>query len=236
MPFTIKRKYITKRKRNRILRGGDVDTDAKNIIGMLKTNYTRQQVIDFLKAVQTSEEFKSKLKTASDNVNSSLNREFQFNLKSTCDYMRTLEKFVNELLTTSIESLGTLQDWDITNPNPNGPPIEVSLNNYYTSYTGNKNVLMKLFVKQYYRAINEPCLQVTGIGITPLKGGRMRRTKNRRLRRTQKGGEVVTAVLGVLAFIGFICFAIGVKLLESHLNNAERKKALAALNVSSLRK
>ncbi len=117
MPFTIKRKYITKRKRNRILRGGDVDTDAKNIIGMLKTNYTRQQVIDFLEAVQTSEEFKSKLKTASDNVTSSLNKELQIRTDSTCDYMKTLEKFVNELLTTSINSLKTLKDWVITNPN-----------------------------------------------------------------------------------------------------------------------
>ena len=117
MPFTIKRKYITKRKRNRILRGGDVDTDAKNIIGMLKTNYTRQQVIDFLEAVQTSEEFKSKLKTASDNVTSSLNKELQIRTDSTCDYMKTLEKFVNELLTTSINSLKSLKDWVITNPN-----------------------------------------------------------------------------------------------------------------------
>ncbi len=87
---------------------------------------------------------------------------------------------------------------------------------------------MKFFVKQYHRAANEPCLKVDGFGIT-LKGGRTRRTKNRRLRRTQKGGEVVTAVLGVLVFIGFICFAVGVKLLESHLNNAERKKAEAEL-------
>lgn len=84
---------------------------------MLKTNYTRQQVIDFLEAVQTSEEFKSKLKTASDNVTSSLNKELQIRTDSTCDYMKTLEKFVNELLTTSINSLKTLKDWVITNPN-----------------------------------------------------------------------------------------------------------------------
>jgi len=227
MPFfTKKRKYITKRlRRKRILRGGDVDAKAENIISTLKTTYTRQQVIDFLTAVKNNTDFKTKIEQQNEQVKS-LKQTLQINEKSTCDYMKSFSKFVNELLTTSINELQLMQDWTVVEVQTPPQPIQNFLQS--AGVGDDKNNLMKAFVKQYRRALTEPCLKVIGVSVGT--GGRTRHNKNRRLRRTQKGGDL-TAVLGVVAFIGFLCFMIAIKMVESRVNaNDHQNKMNEILN------
>jgi len=230
MPFfTKKRKYITKRlRRKRILRGGDVDVEAENIISTLKSTYTRQQVIDFLTAVKNNTDFKTKIEEQNEQVKS-LKQTLQINEKSTCDYMKLFSKFVNELLTTSINELRRMQDWTVVEVQTPPQPIQDFLQS--TVVGVDKNNLMKAFVKQYRRALTEPCLKVTGVSFRKSgQGGRTRHNKNRRLRRTQKGGDL-TAVLGVVAFIGFLCFMIAIKMVESRVNaNDHQNKMNEILN------
>ena len=233
MPFfTKKRKYITKRlRRKRILRGGDVDAEAKNIISTLKSTYTRQQVIDFLTAVKNNTDFKTKIEQQNEQVKS-LKQTLQINEKSTCDYMKSFSKFVNELLITSIAELERMQDWTVDEVQTPPKPIQDFLQSTGVGVDKvDKNNLMKAFVNQYCRALTEPCLKVIGVSVG--KGGRTRRNKNRHLRRTQKGGDPLTAVLGVVAFIGFLCFMIAIKIVESRVNaNDHQNKMNELLNTT----
>lgn len=198
----------------------------------MKTTYTRQQVIDFLTAVKNNTDFKTKIEEQNEQVKS-LKQTLQINEKSTCDYMKSFSKFVNELLITSINELQRMQDWTVVEVQTPPQPIQDFLQSTVVDGV-DKNNLMKAFVNQYCRALTEPCLEVTGVsvgtGVSFRTGGRTRRNKNRRLRRTQKGGDL-TAVLGVVAFIGFLCFMIAIKIVESRVNaNDHQNKMNEILN------
>lgn len=216
------RKPITKRRR-RIIRGGDIDNDVNELINNLN-NYDPNSIADLLEELKGNDEFKKKL----------IEKNGQFAGKlSTCKYMETFDKFVNEMLITAINKLRETKPTDEIGSSPK--PV-ASFDDIGKLYQG-KNIdeLIGALMNRYFLDQGRPCLQVDGNRVklnprptqqqqqkqqfslrtgvrTGVRAGGSRRKKSIRLRRRkQRGGlEPIISALILTGIVFACCFIIGV--------------------------
>ena len=221
------KKHITKRRpyknRRRIIRGGgNIDDDAKQLIDNLK-GLDRRSIITFLESIKTNDKFTEELKKR--------NGQFNDKYKSTCKYMKTFENFVQEMITTTINTLRNEQNERGRGPTQtSAPPPEITEDTIRGLLPANPNLeaLLDHFMDKYIAAENSPCLSVDGTqmklserGMSALDrrrlysqqlkekerlkhgGTRRKNKKSKRMRRNQRGGEFII-ILGVIAVVAVL--------------------------------
>ena len=189
------KKNITKRRRyknrRRIIRGGTIDEAVRNLLKSLNT-YEYKSIADLLETYRDDPKFQDECIRRGDRFGSIL--------KSDCNYTKSFANFVNEMLTTAINTLRTTVD-DQSKPKLTPEAID-GLYKDMTKVTIFE--LLDLLMKKYISAKDGPCLSVIGTqSILHSRKGRGGSKKSRRLRRKQRGGEVLTILMGVGFVITF---------------------------------
>lgn len=193
------RKPITKRRpyknRRRIIRGGgNIDDDAKQLIDNLK-GLDRRSIITFLESIKTNPKFTEELKKR--------NEQFYDKLKSTCNYIKSFENFVQEMITTTINTLRNEQNErgrGLTQTSAPPPKITEDTIRGLLPENANLEALFNNFMDKYIAAKTGPCLSVDGTqmkrsepGISKREIGneysrRLREQNKQKLQKLQKGG------------------------------------------------
>jgi len=219
------KKNITKRRRyknrRRIIRGGTIDDDVKQLLKSLE-NYDHNSIADFLESYKGDPNFQAECKKIGrfDNI---------IKNKSECNYTKSFENFVNEMLTTTIK---TLRDSAVKQQQkPKLTPDAID-GLYQGMDDANIEMLIDSLMRQYTLAKGGPCLSVVGQAITthgrtskpssllkiPLRiGGGSIRKKSRRLRRKQRGGDVISMIIGA-AFVLTMMYVI-VRMIAGNWNH-----------------
>ena len=191
------KKNITKRRRyknrRRIIRGGTIDEVVKNLLNSLNT-YEYKSIAELLETYKDDPKFQDACKQRGQEWFGSI-------LESDCNYTKSFVNFVNEMLTTAINTLRTTVD-DQSKPKLTPDAI----NGLYKDIPKPTiRQLLDLLMQKYISAKDGPCLSVFGTrAIVHSRGGGSK--KSRRLRRKQRGGEVFTIIVGVGFVITFTYF------------------------------
>ena len=205
------KKNITKRRRyknrRRILRGGNIDNDADQLIESLR-GYDHNSMIKILENIKDSPTFRTALETQ--------NSEFE-TIKSTCNYTDSFANFVDEMITTAVNTLRN-------EPTQTSEELKQKLTPDTISGLLPENVdldaLLNNLMERYAKAKVGPCLSVEGRKATlwhrasvdpnsrkqrfPLRkgGSRRKNKKSKRTRRTHRGGGL--EFLGALVVVGVV--------------------------------
>lgn len=214
--ITKRRRLVYRHRRRRIIRGGNIDDDANELINRLNT-YDHNSIADLLETLNGNTDFKAEV--------IKYNLRFNDNIKrSTCHYMETFDRFVNETLITAIETLRRPTTPHETTPTSNEDdetkPPKLTLDIVNQLCQGKDlnalNGLIGALLDKYLSAQDNPCLLMKGTSATlharpqqqqqrltkyPLRGslleqqrlrslqapgGGSRRKNNRRNRRTRR--------------------------------------------------
>jgi hypothetical protein len=221
--ITKRRRLVYRHRRRRIIRGGDIDNDANEIINRLST-YDHNSIADLLETIKDSPDFKAEVIKYKPRFDEKIKR-------STCHYMETFDKFANEILITAIGTLRSRPTETTSNEDDETTPPKLTPDIVYQLYQGKDlNALIGALLDKYLSAQDNPCLLMKGTSATlhmrfvpkpkalqrhPLRGsleqqqqsqprGGSRRKNNRRTRRTQRGGIIVV----IFIIIGAILLGI----------------------------
>jgi hypothetical protein len=225
------KKNITKRRRyknrRRIIRGGTIDDDVKQLLKSLE-NYDHNSIADFLESYKGHPNFQAACKKIGDRFD---NIDNMVKNKSECNYTKSFENFVKEMLTTTIK---TLRDSADKQQKPKLTPDAID-GLYQGMDDANIEMLIDSLMQQYIKAKGGPCLSVVGQATTthvitskpsllkiPLRkvGGSIRK-KSRRLRRKQRGGDVISMIIGA-AFVLTMMYVI-VRMIAANWNHTRGK-------------
>jgi hypothetical protein len=216
------RKNITKRRRykNRrsILRGGNIDDDADQLIESLR-GYDHNSIVKFLENIKDNSEFINALKEKSSQFET---------LRSTCNYTQSFDKFVDEMIrtavsalrnesTTSEESKQNLTSDAISGLLPENTNLDALLKKLMEKYAAARDNCLSVegskaklsqkpdnnpnTMRQKYQLRRGPLLRPQGNG-----GSRRKNKKSKRMRRKQRGGlePVLIALIATGAVIVII--------------------------------
>jgi hypothetical protein len=213
------KKNITKRRRyknrRRILRGGNIDDGADQLIKSL-SGLDHSSIVDFLEKLKTDPEFINGVKEIGFKERS---RQFDMTLKSTCNYTKSLDNFVDEMITTAVNRLRNEPAPPSTTETSEEPKQKLTPDTIRGLLPENVDLddLLNNLMERYAKAKVGPCLSVEGQKAIisqrdpvdpnsrrqrfPLRNGGSRRKnkKSKRMRRKQRGGSflILLGLLGV---------------------------------------
>jgi len=211
-------KNITKRprykNRRRILRGGNIDNDADQLLANLN-GLDHRSIVDFLEKLKTDPEFRNGVKEIEFKERSS---QFDTTLKSTCNYTKSLDTFVYEMITTVVNRLRNEPAPPSTTETSEEPKQKLTPDTISGLLPENVELdaLLNNLMERYAKAKVGPCLSVEGQKAIisqrapvdpnirrqpfPLRkgGSRRKNKKSKRMRRKQRGGLLfLLGLLGV---------------------------------------
>lgn len=156
-----KNKNITKRRRyknrRRIIRGGTIDDDADQLINSL-SGYDNNSMADFLEKMKDDPQLKNALKE----------RSSQFEMvRSTCKYMETFDKFVDEMIITAVNTLRNAPTPPSTQTSEE-PKKQLTSESMSGLLPENANLdeLINKFMEKYAAARTGQCLSAEGKQMT----------------------------------------------------------------------
>jgi hypothetical protein len=160
-----KNKNITKRRRyknrRRIIRGGTIDDDADQLINSL-SGYDNDSMAVFLEKMKDDPQLKNALEKRSG--------QFEM-LKSTCEYTKELDNFVNEMITTAVKKLRnaptppSTTETTQTSEEPKKQLTTESISGLIPQGADLEGLINK-FMEKYAAARTGPCVYVEGKQIT----------------------------------------------------------------------
>ena len=214
------KKNITKRRRyknrRRILRGGNIDNAADQLIKSL-SGLDHGSIVEFLEKLKTDPEFINGVKEIEFKERSSQFDQFDTTLKSTCNYTKSLDNFVDEMITTAVNRLNEPAPPSTTETSEE-PKQTLTPDTIRELLPKNVNLdaLLNKLMEIYAEARFGPCLSVEGQKATllqrvsvdpnsrkqlfPLRrgGSRRKNKKSKRMRRRKQRGGDFLIFLGIL--------------------------------------
>lgn len=204
--ITKRRRPVYRHRRRRIIRGGNnIDDDANDLINRLNT-YDHNSIADLLETLKVDDNFKAEVIKYNPRFNDTIKR-------STCHYMETFDRFVNETLITAIEALRSRpttphETTPTSNEDDETKPPKLTLDIINQLCQGKDlNALIGALLNKYLLAQDNPCLFTKGTSATlharpqpqpgmkvkqpfPLRGSlEQQRLRSLQTQQTQGGGS-----------------------------------------------
>ena len=247
--ITKRRRPVYRHRRRRIIRGGNIDDYANELINSLNT-YDHNSIADLLETLNGDDNFKAEVIKYNPRFNDTIKQ-------STCHYMETFDRFVNETLITAIEALRSRpttphETTPTSNEDDETKPPKLTLDIVNQLCQGKDlnalNALIGALLNKYLLAQDNPCLSMNGTSATlharpqqqqqrltnyPLRGsleqqrlrslqaqgGGSRRRKNNRRNRRTRRTQRGGELVLTLIVVGFSALILVIAVITASMYN-----------------